>query len=124
MNFSPDELQNLARAHEREQRAIAITQKYMHKFPRPKAAPPIPMAPLAEATIAKTLASIDSHAARLFIVLSECEKDDFGIIRVERKELAEKMGLGLTSIALATATLRRNGLIQRIGRVGYLLRGK
>jgi hypothetical protein len=123
-------MQEIATSYAFQQRQIQIVQKKtrsdMRRLERrrQKAAPPTPLAPLQESTIKKTLAAIDSHATRLFVILDDTERDPKGVIRITRRELAERMGVSLTTLAYASSILKASGLIQRIGKCGYILRAR
>lgn len=82
------------------------------------------MQPLARKTVAATLTHLGAQAAELFVVLSQTETKEFDIVRVERKELAKSMKIGITSISAAYPNLKASRLLQRHGRIGYLIRKK
>jgi hypothetical protein len=104
--YSLDELQNLAKAHAAEQHVISIMQRHMHRPPRPRPAPPVPMAPMTRDTVAQTLLEVSPIAAQLFIAISQAEKDAQGIVRAERAELAALIKKSVSSVTRATAELQ------------------
>jgi hypothetical protein len=74
-------------------------------------------------TIADRLTTVDAHAAKLVIILSEAQTDDFGIVHIERRELADLMDKGISTVAQASAQLRAAGWFS-VTAERYLIRTK
>lgn len=122
-NVILEDMQRFANHHRHEQAQIAVMQRALATPQRRAPAPPIPMAPLTHESITETILDLSPLVLKLFYVLSTMNKKN-GIVNVSRDELSRVARLSPASITRATRTLQSNGLVQRIGKFGYVLRRK
>lgn len=115
-----DDLQAQARSYQHERRIIEVMQAAIPARRRTPT-PPAPMANLTESTIIVTLLKLDATSIKLYVRLSSYTPED-GIVKVTRDDLATATGTSVSTVSRSSATLRANGLIQRQGRFGYLVR--
>ena len=115
-----DDLQAQARSYQHERRIIEVMQAAIPARRRTPT-PPAPMANLTESTIIVTLLKLDATSIKLYVRLSSYTTED-GIVKVTRDDLATATGTSVSTVSRSSATLRANGLIQRQGRFGYLVR--
>ena len=115
-----DDLQAQARSYQHERRIIEVMQAAIPARRRTPT-PPAPMANLTESTIIGTLLKLDATSIKLYVCLSSYTPED-GIVKVTRDDLATATGTSVSTVSRSSATLRANGLIQRQGRFGYLVR--
>ena len=120
MNFSIEELQNMARAHAQEQRIMALR---VAAIPKPRRRKPVavPFAALAAASNAEALTTVSAVACHTFVAISTYDPDENGITYVKREDIADKIRRSPATVSRALRELIAAGLVQKVG-YGIVLR--